>query len=78
MPEEATITDAAAFGIATCLRRGGFPGALSVDTRTAVFLFFHEHDWEQPILGDALETETFYIGAQGSRRTQERRLQALA
>ncbi|WP_367648199.1 XdhC family protein [Ruegeria arenilitoris] len=35
-----------------------------------MILFFHEHDWEPPILVQALETPSFYIGAQGSRRAR--------
>lgn len=45
-----------------------------MDDRTAVVLFFHDHDWEPPILAGALETEAFYIGAQGSQRARDARL----
>jgi len=37
-------------------------------------LFFHDHDWEPPLLADALKTEAFYIGAQGSQRARDARL----
>ena len=54
-----------------------FPLDLGVDDRTAVVLFFHDHDWEPPILAGALETSAFYIGAQGSQRARDERLLAL-
>ncbi|CUI61861.1 XdhC family protein [Cognatishimia activa] len=46
----------------------------AIDDRTAIVLFFHDHDLEEQILIDALKTDAFYIGAQGSMRTQQRRL----
>ncbi|MEO0372846.1 MAG: XdhC family protein [Pseudomonadota bacterium] len=54
-----------------------FPEDLQVDGRTAVVLFFHDHDWEPPILAGALETPAFYIGAQGSQRARDARLMIL-
>ena len=51
-----------------------FPAEVTADARTAVVLFFHDHDWEPPILKDALDTPAFYIGAQGSMRAREARL----
>lgn len=54
-----------------------FPADLDVDDRTAVVLFFHDHDWEPPILAGALATPAFYIGAQGSQRARDARLMAL-
>ncbi|MEM8581828.1 MAG: XdhC family protein [Pseudomonadota bacterium] len=51
-----------------------FPSDLTVDDRTAIVLFFHDHDWEPPILAAALETPAFYIGAQGSQRARDARL----
>ena len=53
------------------------PSELSADHRTAIVLFFHDHDWEPPILLSALETPSFYIGAQGSQRARDARLAAL-
>ncbi len=49
------------------LTRPGFPDDIDVDYRTAIVLFFHDHDWEPPILVKTLHTDAFYIGAQGSR-----------
>jgi xanthine dehydrogenase accessory factor len=37
-----------------------------VDPWTAIVLFFHDHDWEPPILKMALGSSAFFIGAQGS------------
>jgi xanthine dehydrogenase accessory factor len=54
-----------------------FPDDLAADDRTAIVLFFHDHDWEPPILAGALQTPAFYIGAQGSQRARDARLQAL-
>ncbi len=54
-----------------------FPDELAVDDRTAIVLFFHDHDWEPPILAGALQTAAFYIGAQGSQRARDARLQTL-
>jgi xanthine dehydrogenase accessory factor len=54
-----------------------FPDDLGADDRTAIVLFFHDHDWEPPILAGALQTPAFYIGAQGSQRARDARLQAL-
>jgi len=50
---------------------------LSADPRTAIALFFHDHDWEPPILKAALDTPAFYIGAQGSKKAQAERLRTL-
>ena len=37
-----------------------------MDRWTAAVLFFHDHDWEPPILQKILASDAFYIGAQGS------------
>jgi xanthine dehydrogenase accessory factor len=74
-PDAETLAEAAAAGSATRhLVTQAFPGGLAVDDRTAIVLFFHDHDWEPPILEGALGTPAFYIGAQGSRRAAEARL----
>jgi xanthine dehydrogenase accessory factor len=77
-PDEETLATAAALGCDTRhLTHAGFPEDLAVDPWTAVVLFFHDHDWEPPILAGALETPAFYIGAQGSRRARDARLLTL-
>ena len=50
----------------------------NADRWTAIVLFFHDHDWEPEIIKQALKTEAFYIGAQGSKRTNDARLAKLA
>lgn len=59
------------------LNKPEFPTGLEADYRTAVVLFFHDHDWEPGILAGALETAAFYIGAQGSMGARGTRDQAL-
>ena len=49
-------------------------GDIEADARTAVVLFFHDHEWEPPILAATLKTPAFYIGAQGSLRAREARM----
>ncbi|MGV3651350.1 MAG: XdhC family protein [Devosia sp.] len=51
---------------------------LPVDRWTAVVFLFHDHDWESALLGQALATDAFFIGALGSTRTQARRREHLA
>jgi xanthine dehydrogenase accessory factor len=80
-PDAETLEAPARAGLATrTLPAARFPDDLSPDPWTAVVLFFHDHDWEPPILAEALKTPAFYIGAQGSRRSAALRameLQAL-
>jgi xanthine dehydrogenase accessory factor len=47
------------------------------DDRTAVVVLTHEDRWDVPALAGALAGDAFYIGALGSRRTQERRREQL-
>ena len=47
------------------------------DDRTAVVVLTHEERWDVPALVGALATDAFYVGAIGSRRTQERRRERL-
>lgn len=51
---------------------------LPVDADTAIVLLYHDHDYEPVILRHALQSPAFYVGAQGSRATQSKRLAALA
>jgi xanthine dehydrogenase accessory factor len=50
---------------------------LPLDEHTAVACLFHEHEWEAPLLLDALRSSAFYVGALGSRQTQQRRVETL-
>jgi xanthine dehydrogenase accessory factor len=47
------------------------------DERTAVVVLTHEDRWDVPALAGALASNAFYVGALGSRRTQERRREQL-
>jgi len=77
-PDDETIEAGHAAGCATRhLTSTGFPEDLAVDERTAIVLFFHDHDWEPPILMGAVLTPAFYIGAQGSRRARDARIMEL-
>jgi xanthine dehydrogenase accessory factor len=50
---------------------------LPIDGSTAVACLFHEHEWEAPLLLDALRSPAFYVGALGSKQTHQRRLETL-
>jgi len=54
-----------------------YPEDVALDDRTAVLFFFHDHEWEAPILSVILRKDTFYLGCQGSRQTSETRLSEL-
>lgn len=73
-PDEETLEHGRAMGCETrALTAKAFPADLAVDPRTAVVLFFHDHDWEPPILAGVLSNPAFYIGAQGSRMARDAR-----
>lgn len=77
-PDTETLETAERSACATRhLTSAHYPADLETDARTAVTLFFHDHDWEPPIVAEALRTSAFYIGAQGSRKAAEQRLAAL-
>jgi xanthine dehydrogenase accessory factor len=50
---------------------------LPMDAHTAVLLLFHDHEWEHNFLMSAANAQPFFIGALGSRKTHEARLQRL-
>lgn len=50
---------------------------LSLDAQTAVVTLAHDPKIDDPALVSALNSEAFYIGALGSRRTHEKRLERL-
>ena len=61
------------------LRLGGVPPeTVRPDPWTAILLLFHDHEWERALLGWALDTPAFYIGAQGGLRARQARLEDLA
>lgn len=49
----------------------------AADPETAIVLFHHDIDQELPMLRAALQTDAFYIGCLGSRRTHEGRRRRL-
>lgn len=53
------------------LKSPNFPDDIKIDQWTAILLFFHDHDWEPPILKEVLASDAFFIGAQGSKRAQQ-------
>ncbi len=53
------------------------PGPVHADRWTAITLFYHDHDRELPVLVQALDSDAFYIGAQGSLRAHRARVAAL-
>jgi xanthine dehydrogenase accessory factor len=66
-PESDVAARLAAQGIsAVLLKSPDNPPAAQIDKWTAAILFFHDHDWEPPILHRLLASDAFYIGAQGS------------
>ena len=50
------------------------PEKITLDAHTAAVLFFHDHEWEVPILKNLMDSDAFYIGAQGSKQTSINRL----
>lgn len=50
---------------------------IHADRHTAVAVMFHDHEWETDLLPLILETDAFYVGAMGSRKTHQRRLDIL-
>ncbi|WP_417270801.1 XdhC family protein [Celeribacter sp.] len=77
-PDDETIDLAKNLGCVTQkLTSKTFPDDLAVDDRSAIILFFHDHDWEPEILSASLKTPAFYIGAQGSLKAREARFTAM-
>ena len=50
---------------------------LAIDRRTALVALSHDPKLDEPALAAALVSDAFYVGALGSRRTHERRLDRL-
>jgi xanthine dehydrogenase accessory factor len=47
------------------------------DPWTAIVFLFHDHDWEEALLPQALRLPALYFGAVGSKRTHHARLAML-
>lgn len=77
-PDAETLDQCAAAGCrVTQTATPGVPDDMQIDDRTAVLLFFHDHDWEPPILQQLAGHRALYIGAQGSQRASDTRKMAL-
>lgn len=55
------------------LALGQVPPGIAADPWTAILLLFHDHEWEQALLGWAVTTPAFFIGAQGGGPAREER-----
>lgn len=73
-PDPETLSDA---GFGDEVISTAWPESLKTDARTAVTVFYHDHDREPPILAHALSGPAFYVGAQGSLRAHLTRCDAL-
>lgn len=77
-PDEEVINASAAAGAKTKrLQSISDVPAFPDDPWSAIVCLFHDHEWETDLLAAAVKTQAFYIGAMGSRRTQEARLEEL-
>jgi xanthine dehydrogenase accessory factor len=63
-------------GVLPLVTRTRLP-ALTGDPWTAVVFLFHDRDWEEFLLPQALDVAGFYHGAVGSRRTHRARIEHL-
>ena len=79
-PDEDILLAAREMGVgnAVQLTTPSAPPAVTDDPWTAFVMMFHDRDWEEGLLRQALAGRAFYIGALGSRRTQAARLDMLA
>ncbi|WP_408590220.1 XdhC family protein [Novosphingobium sp.] len=64
------------FDIAPLPQRDRLP-AFATDRWTAIVFLFHDRDWEEFLLPQALALPSFYCGAVGSRRTHSARIDTL-
>jgi len=77
-PDEQTLTEAKERGLqASRLNDQTQVQALATDPWTSVVLMFHEHERETNILMRFLDSDVAYIGALGSTRTHNARLDSL-
>lgn len=73
-PDDETLEFANSHGSPTQhLKQPAYPADIAPDQWSAILLFFHDHEWEPPILYAALKSAAFYIGAQGSQRARDTR-----
>ena len=78
-PDQQTLDDVKRSGVQVSLFRSQLQiESLATDVWTCAVLMFHEHERETEILTTLLNTEVFYIGALGSARTHNIRLDLLS
>ncbi|MEZ5982118.1 MAG: XdhC family protein [Parvularculaceae bacterium] len=75
-PDEATLQNCA--GAATRLHSASALPDLPLDPWTAFVTLFHDREWETPLLKAALASDAFFVGAVGSRKTHELRVESLS
>lgn len=78
-PDQALIDAVQPHGVpATLLKAQGETAAFAADPWTACVFYFHDHDWEAPLMAQALASPAFYVGAMGSLKTHQVRSALLA
>ena len=77
-PDEVDVESCRSFGAdAHHLANTAVKPELVADRWTAVVTLFHDHDWEPNVLLAALDSDAFYIGSLGSRKTHANRVETL-
>ena len=77
-PDERLVSSGKRLGAHTVLLTTSGPSpALVADPWSAVVFLFHDHAWEPSLLEQVISEPWFFIGAMGSQRTQENRLNQL-
>ncbi len=77
-PDDASAAVVAASGLPVTRLTSPSEGLkLAADPWTATVLLFHEHEWEDAILTQAVAAPGFYVGAMGSVRTHRQRCERL-
>jgi xanthine dehydrogenase accessory factor len=74
----ASPDQAAELGTITRLHDPTRTPTLPIDPWTATVLLFHEHEWEDALLTQAVAGSGFYVGALGSVKTHAKRRERLA
>lgn len=75
-PDEETLRNCAS--AATRLHSASALPDLPLDPWTAFVTLFHDREWETPLLKAALASDAFFVGAVGSRKTHELRVESLS
>jgi xanthine dehydrogenase accessory factor len=77
-PDASIHARMAAQGVAAqLLTISSTPTPLTSDAWTAFVFYFHDHDWEGPLLAQALGIPSLYVGAMGSQKTHSVRAEHL-